>query len=58
MFITWNIAGIPHNIDYIITKLFTENIFYYKNEPPDIIVIGIQEIIKLSITSILSIVSN
>ena len=58
MCITWNIAGIPCNIDYNITKLFTENIFYYKNEPPDIIVIGIQEIIKLSITSILSIVSN
>ena len=58
MCITWNIAGIPHNIDYNITKLFTENIFYYKNEPPDIIVVGIQEIIKLSITSILSIVSN
>ena len=58
MCITWNIAGIPCNVDYNITKLFTENIFYYKNEPPDIIVIGIQEIIKLSITSILSIVSN
>ena len=58
MCITWNIAGIPCNVEYNITKLFTENIFYYKNEPPDIIVIGIQEIIKLSITSILSIVSN
>ena len=58
MCVTWNIAGIPHDIDYNITKLFTENIFYYKNEPPDIIVIGIQEIIKLSLTSILSIVSN
>ena len=58
MCVTWNIAGIPHDIDYNITKLFTENIFYYKNEPPDIIVVGIQEIIKLSITSILSIVSN
>ena len=56
--ITWNIAGISCNVDYNITKLFTENIFYYKNEPPDIIVVGIQEIIKLSITSILSIVSN
>ena len=58
MCITWNIAGIPCNVEYNITKLFTENIFYYKNEAPDIIVIGIQEIIKLSITSILSIVSN
>ena len=58
MCITWNIAGISCNVDYDITKLFTENIFYHKNEPPDIIVIGIQEIIKLSITSILSIVSN
>ena len=58
MCITWNIAGISCNVDYNITKLFTENIFYYKNEPPDIIVVGIQEIIKLSITSILSIVSN
>ena len=58
MCITWNIAGISCNVDYNITKLFTENIFCYKNEPPDIIVVGIQEIIKLSITSILSIVSN
>ena len=58
MCITWNIAGISCNVDYNITKLFTENIFYHKKEPPDIIVIGIQEIIKLSITSILSIVSN
>ena len=57
-YINHNIAGIPCNVEYNITKLFTENIFYYKNEPPDIIVIGIQEIIKLSITSILSIVSN
>jgi hypothetical protein len=56
--ITWNIAGIPCNIDYNLTQLFTENIFYHKKEYPDIIVIGIQEIIKLSLTSILTIVSN
>jgi hypothetical protein len=56
--VTWNIAGISHEGNYDITELFTQNIFYHKNKPPDIIVIGIQEIIKLSITSVLSLVSN
>ena len=56
--ITWNIAGIPYESDYNITELFTQNIFYHKNAPPDIIVVAIQEIIKLSIISVLSIVSN
>ena len=56
--VTWNIAGISCRGDYNITELFTQNIFYHKNAPPDIIVVGIQEIIKLSITSVLSIVSN
>ena len=56
--ITWNIAGISYKSDYNITELFTKNIFYHKNAPPDIIVVAIQEIIKLSITSVLSIVSN
>ena len=44
--------------DYNITEIFTQNIFYHKKVAPDIIVVGIQEIIKLSITSVLSIVSN
>ena len=56
--VTWNIAGIPYNYDYNITEIFTQNIFYQKKVAPDIIVVGIQEIIKLSITSVLSIVSN
>ena len=56
--VTWNIAGISYKSDYNITELFTQNIFYHKKAPPDIIVVAIQEIIKLSITSVLSIVSN
>ena len=55
---TWNIAGISCKSDYNITELFTQNIFYHKNSAPDVIVVGIQEIIKLSITSVLSLVSN
>jgi len=56
--VTWNIAGISFKNDYNITEIFTQNIFYHKKVAPDIIVVGIQEIIKLSITSVLSIVSN
>ena len=56
--VTWNIAGISYKSDYNITELFTQNIFYHKNKPPDIIVVAIQEIIKLSLTSVLSLVSN
>ena len=56
--VTWNIAGISYKSDYDITEIFTQNIFYHKKAPPDIIIVGIQEIIKLSITSVLSIVSN
>ena len=56
--VTWNIAGISCKNDYNITEVFTQNIFYHKKVDPDIIVVGIQEIIKLSITSVLSIVSN
>ena len=55
---TWNIAGISCKNDYNITELFTQNIFYHKKVAPDIVVVAIQEIIKLSITSVLSIVSN
>ena len=56
--VTWNIAGIDYKSDYNITELFTQNIFYHKKAAPDIIVVAIQEIIKLSITSVLSLVSN
>ena len=55
--ITWNIAGIP-NKNYIISDLFTKNVFYNENKSPDIIVISIQEIVKLNFTNILSITSN
>ena len=54
---TWNIAGIP-NKNYNISELFTKNVFYNENKSPDIIVISIQEIVKLNITNILSITSN
>ena len=55
--VTWNIAGIP-NKNYNITELFTKNIFYNENKSPDIILISIQEIVKLNLTNILSIKSN
>ena len=56
--ITWNIAGISSKNDYNIDSLFTENPLFYNNDSPNIIIINIQEIIKLSIGSVLTIVSN
>ena len=54
---TWNIAGIsPSN--YNISELFSHNVFYNENKSPDIIVVSIQEIVKLNLKNILSINSN
>ena len=55
--VTWNIAGIP-NKNYIISDLFTKNVFYNEKKSPDIVVVSIQEIVKLNFTNILSITSN
>ena len=55
--VTWNIAGIP-NKNYNIKELFSNNIFYNEFKSPDIIIVAIQEIVKLNIPNILSIVSN
>ena len=55
--ITWNIGGLPYD-NYDISKLFTHNIFYTEKNSPDIILISIQEIVKLNIKNILSIHSS
>lgn len=47
--ITWNVNNLPIEDDNIdISKLFTENILYKNKTIPDIIFIGLQEIIELS----------
>ena len=56
--ITWNVAGIPHNKNYDLTKLFTQNVFYHSNTPPDLILIGMQEIVPLDVANVLCINTN
>ena len=56
--ITWNVGGISSEKKYDIRDLFTQNIFYKNNKVPDIIIIGLQEIVELDIYNILSITTN
>ena len=56
--LTWNVGGIPSEKKYDIRDLFTQNIFYKNNKIPDIIIIGLQEIVELDIYNILSITTN
>ena len=56
--ITWNTGGISSDNQYVIGDLFTQNIFYKTNKIPDIIIIGLQEIVELDIYNILSITTN
>ena len=56
--ITWNVGGIKNDEQIIIRDLFTDNIFHRNNRVPDIIVIGLEEIVELDIYNILSITSN
>ena len=51
--ITWNIGGLPYDY-YDISNLFKENNFFLENKSPDIIIISIQEIVKLNIKNIIS----
>ena len=55
--VTWNVGGIASK-NYNISELFKKNNFYNENKSPDIIVVAIQEIVKLNISNILSIGSN
>ena len=56
--ITWNVAGISSQYKYDIRDLITQNIFYKNKKNPDIIIIGLQEIVELDIYTILSITTN
>ena len=56
--ITWNIGGIPSDYTYDIRDLFTNNVFYKNNNSPDIIIVGMQEIVELDLINILSINTN
>ena len=55
LIISWNVAGIssdPNN-NYDLSNLFNSNILYKNNSSPEIIAIGLQEIVKLNIENIL-----
>ena len=56
--ITWNIGGVPSDYQYNIRDLFTQNDFYKNNKSPDIIVIGMEEIVELDIINVLTINTN
>ena len=56
--ITWNVGGIDAENKYDIRDLFTQNIFYKNMVIPDIILIGLEEIVELDIYNILSITTN
>ena len=56
--ITWNVGGINAEENYDIRDLFTQNIFYKNVIIPDIIIIGLEEIVELDIYNILSITTN
>ena len=56
--ITWNVGGIPSENKYDISDLFTRNIFYQNNQAPDVIVIGLEEIVELDFYNILTITTN
>ena len=56
--ITWNIGGIPSDNMYELKDLFIKNIFHKNKQFPDIIVIGMQEIVKLDFYNILTITTN
>ena len=56
--ITWNVAGIPSENKYDIRDLFTRNIFYQNNQAPDVIVIGLEEIVELDFYNIFTITTN
>lgn len=61
LMVTWNAGGIPprpkemlYQSNYDLSPLFTSNKFYMNGrENPDIIVIGMQEIVKLNASNIL-----
>ena len=56
--ITWNVGGINSEEQYYIKDLFTENIFFKNNKVPDIIIVGLEEIVELDFYNILSITTN
>ena len=53
LLITWNVAAISIKRNYDLSDLFIKNILYEKNISPDIIVIGLQEIVELEVGNVL-----
>ena len=56
--ITWNVAGIPSENKYDIRDLLTQKVFYKNNHAPDIILIGMEEIVELDIYNVFTITTN
>ena len=53
LIITWNVAAISSQKDYNLYDLFSKNNLYEKNKFPDLIIIGLQEIVELEVGNII-----
>ena len=58
LFVTWNAGGSTLKDDYNISELFTQNYFYKEGQAPDMIIISIQEIVKLNMKNTLKLKNN
>ena len=56
--VTWNVGGFPLTSDYNISEIFKKNYFYTSGTFPDIVVVSIQEIVKLNMKNILKSSNN
>ena len=56
--VTWNVGGFPLTKDYDISEIFKNNYFYTSGQFPDVVVVSIQEIVKLNVKNILKTSNN
>ncbi len=53
LIITWNVGAISSQKDYNLYDLFSKNSLYENNNFPDLIIIGLQEIVELEVGNII-----
>ena len=53
LIITWNVGAISYEKDYNLYDLFSKNSLYENNNFPDLIIIGLQEIVELEVGNII-----